>query len=625
MEAMHSPSPIHIAPLPQVVSLQENEVGNLMGRLFVGIANLALAVLNVVIRIVRAIFSFFFPCCFTQSMQDEIPSEDKIPLPHHPKVKEKEELTNLISLAMTDFEGHIHEVFEWILSQPDPIGPTTKTELEQLMANAAKKSESKEVMEEGAYVRWLETLKPDRLKIYAQLLQTKGSPSPLFFHLQKEHQAAKLTWGSNLAIIGKRMAIIFSVLNKEHAEVLTTLNDFWNLIYIFPEEAAANLKPDVLAIIARNKSRHKMEFKRLIPRLPENSELLEKLEAIAPHASQDIELALTLKTERVLYCKFDIQDVPATAEQKTALKKALNKKIQEGLKEHRIEMAEKGQKAKEDCKTPLKTPAKKWVSATPTKKNDSPQPTPLMPLPKPQWPDENCISYLKNKKYQNIQDSEAEDIVFDWVFNKEHLFNDENLRQEVIDFVTHTLTNPLYLETTRYRLQGMSEDHLRYYVKLLGTERIEILWSLEATFGFSLSNEASKISRLKVVLASLSDEQFQASIQCAKFLEILRIHPKVLGPILKPIHWEAIAANYKQEEDILSTLAQMVAKMDIDEDTDFPAKLLVVSGLVKERLQDGNSLPRMALREEIERKLILCPLDYRTSISVILKEKVVVQ
>lgn len=559
------------------------------------------------------------------------PAFDKLPLPKKDSrpiaqptqtEEETERLTYLSdrSVLSEKDQNKIDEMLHWVLTHADQSTPTTKELMKQFITDTVEKSRSQEIMEsDGAYIRRIETLSPENLRIYVQLLDFQGSRlPPLFYHLQKEHQSVPNGGDSNKKLVGERLKIIFPTFTPAHAEVLTAVNDFWNLLYVFPIEAAASLKPEVLAILAKNKKRHSLELKKLVPAIPEDHQLFEKLNAIAPHASDPLEMALQLKAERLIHSNYTLHGSPATPEQKKALKQQSHHNIKAGLENHRLE---KEKEAAEALKTPVKPSPKKWVPKTPAK-DDSPkieiETAPI--IPKPQWRDDQCVSYLKEKPYTQNEDKDAEEIVFDWILNREHLFDDESFRPELIAFIEFTVSNPLYIETTRVRLERMSKAQHRYFVKLLGTERIETLWTLEATCLFALSSETNKISRLKTALNSLSDVQWNASIGCEKFFEVLRIYPKFMGSALTTAQWGAIAARIDKEKVVLSTLAQLVYKMDTDEDKEFPHKLHAITGLVKKPSgADEHTELRKALRHEIEKKLILCPADIRKVISALLK------
>lgn len=552
-----------------------------------------------------------------------LPKDDRLPIDHPPQTEEEtEHLTYLAdrSIQSEKDENIIDEMLHWVLAHAEQSSTATQELMKQFITDVIDKSRSQEIMEmDGAYIRRIETLSPENLKIYAQLLDLKGGRlPPLFYHLQKEHQSWPNGGDSNKKLVGERLKIIFSTFTPAHAEVLTAVNDFWNLLYLFPAEAAASLKPEVLAILAKNKKRHALELKKLVACIPEDDQLFEKLNAIAPQTSDPLEMALQLKAERLIHSEYTLQGSPATPEQKKALKQQSHHKIKAGLDNHRME---KKKEEADALKTPVKPSPKKWVPKTPSK-NDSPKseivPAPVMP--KPQWSDDKCLSYLKDKPFAQLDDPEAEEIVFDWILNQEHFFEVESLPPEIIAFIEFTLSKPLYIEATRARLEKMSEDQHRFFVKLLGSKRIETLWTLEATFLFALSSETNKISRLKTALEALSDEQWQASMGCEKFFEILRIYPEFMGSTLTTAEWEAIAARSDKEKVVLPTLTQLISKMNTDEDKEFPHKLHAVTGLVKKPSgEDEHAELRKALRHEIEKKLILCPSDIRKAISALLK------
>lgn len=671
---MNPPDIIILPPkTPPLLPIEKTGAGFAMGRIFYSMVHLSKVILDVAIKIINAIFSLFCsyrfklyseqaakPLCLPADKLLETPlvspnrespiSNQKISTParSHESLKNeplqvpvepakksdktdeafenKEALDYLTNkgIRSENDQTKMDQMFHWVLDHAEDSPPSAKQMMQEFIADFAKKSETEEMKHEGSYIRWIERLSPKKVTAYAQLLYTEGNPPPLFYHLKKEHQAAQLTGKSSSDRIGDRLKLIFSTFTPLHAHALTNCDDFWNLVYKFPEQAAESLQADVLAIIGRNKKRHKTELKMLVPRLPEDGQLFHKLNAIAPHTSDQIEQELKFKAERLLHFDYAVQEsILATKEQKKTLRNQVVNTINLGLKNHHLEMQKLADdKKSDDSKKSSKPPAKKWAPVG--QKQPGPKAATITnPVikPKPLWPDAQCLSFLKEKVYKDKADTEAEDIVFDWILNREHLFDDDCHRLDFIAFIEFTLSKPLYIETTLERLQLMSPAQFLFFLKLLGRERIEIYWHLESKFIVALSHEQKKISRLKTAIAALSEEQFQTSIQVKKFLELLRNYPKFLGPVLTSDRWGIMAAQLEREKDILLTLTQLVAKADPDDDREIPEKLRKISHLAKSRpeLPEKEEL-RQALKREIEMKLILCPSVIRKEISAALKE-----
>lgn len=492
----------------------------------------------------------------------------------------------------------------WVLTNAEESQKDQWQSMQQFISDFAKRSETVELGTEGAYCQWLESLTPEQLSKYAKLLQTTGSPPSLSYHLKREHQAAKLTGQSTLEKVCARLKIVFSTFTDTQGEALEDNHDFWSLIGLFPDTAAETLQADVLAHLAQNLERHP-EFKKLLGLLPEDDQLLQRLEAIAPHASEVIEKELSGMTMRL-------------KEHRKGLRRELSQKIKKGVDSNRnsmqlIDSARKSVQAKDLANEKAAKLRKKEARKETTE--------PIEEKPKILLPDDQCISYLTVKSYEGREDTETEDQLFEWILNREALYEDASFRTDIDKFITFTLSKPLYIETTEMRLKRMTTDQLEFFIKLLGEKNIATLWNLEAKNDYSQSEETNKIIRLRTVISTLSDEQFQTSLRCDKFFEVLRNYPKNLGQHLSIAQWKVLAGQNEREAVVLKTFFQLVFKLNTDEHPEFPQKLHAICHLVKGcSTADENQQLKIALKNEIERKLKLCPKPIRSQIGAILKQ-----
>lgn len=506
--------------------------------------------------------------------------------------------------------GKIKETLSWVLAQEEKGDEHKRTLREDFVAGLVKRYEALETECEGSYLNMIESLAPYQKRTFGQLLTMKGKPAPLFFHLKREHQAAKLCDKSTYEVIGERLKIIFSSFTPMQAESFSQCDDFWCLVYLYKEISAVHLSADVLGVLARNEQKHAAEFKMLLPCIPENDDFFGKLNAIASQASDKLEQVLMSKVDRLVRFQYAINGRLATKEQKLAAKNEVIRNYNESIKRRRAERLEYLEKIKRRLETepptPSAAPRKKWEVGGP--KKDAQVPI-VEPKPLPQWPAAQCLSFLEAKSYSKNDDQESEDIVFDWILKQEKVLVDDAMKSQATEFIEFTLSKPLYIETTRARLEQMDEPQLRTFIQLLGEKKIDTLWTLEAKFDVALSAEENKIQRLKIAFGALSEKQFSESIKSEKFYELLRTYPQYLGAYLSVAQWTSLAQS-DRKEDLVTALNALILKMDTSSDREFVDKLLAVAPLIKKW---------PVLKQEIERKMMICPAEQRKKIQPFLK------
>ena len=210
--------------------------------------------------------------------------------------------------------------------------------MELFISNLTEKCLVNDSKEESCYMHWIESFNAEQFSQYVKLLQIEGSNfilhddvvhSPLFFHLKQEFFLASLTGGSTSDKIAKRVEIIFSTFTTQHGKALCYNDDFWSLIFKYPEQSAKSLKTEVLSEIAKNTKRHKVDFAKMIPFLPSDQLLADKLNAIAPLATPDIESVLKSKALQLNFIPCELDDSPV---KRSAIKKEVSQKIKDGLK-----------------------------------------------------------------------------------------------------------------------------------------------------------------------------------------------------------------------------------------------------------------------------------------------------
>jgi hypothetical protein len=488
-------------------------------------------------------------------------------------------------------ETKIVDTLHWILDNYEFSEDDTKKLMKDFILNLINKSRILAMKYERTYLSWIETLNKEQLKTYIQLLPKKKNDAPLLYHLRQEFSAAALTGKTDSKRIGKRIRIAFSTFTAEHAKAVYTCDEFWNLLEKYPAESAESLKPEALAIIAKKKSKHKYFLKKMIPRLPEDDLLYEKLLALAPYTTHDIELVLTAKAGRL----------------GSELKKEIVKNMNTGLHNpvHDIQL---DNNSLENVKS---RNSRSFSFQLRNQRNSACEIIPNKPsVPRrPSWTDDQCIDFLKVKKYTSTNDEIGEEVVFHWLLEHEDLYNDdESMRCAFDAFIKYSFSKTMYAENITELLLQLNKSQLSFFVVLLGDQMIDRLWDLEAKFTVSQTNVEKKVERLKTIVDTLSEEQFQASLDIVKFYEILRLYPEELGPLFTTEQWKLFASHTSRDDEILTAITAMVSKSELETDQDLPHKLEAICDLLKLRNENIEMrVLRDNLRFQVRAKLRYCP------------------
>lgn len=579
-----------------------------IGRVIQLVCEVSRFLYELILKIIRAVIGFFFSSSVNKAnaQTDEKTILNK--LQDHAYLSEQDPE----KLAST-----LHEV----LRHPEEIAPETKASLQKFVAHTAKCSETANLSYKEAYYDSLKVLDEVQLRNYVRLLATTGKPAPLHYFFTKHHQAAGLTGDSNILYMQKRLETIFTALTLEQVEALHNFDHFWVLIHIIPTAAASHLDADKLTILAKNKTRFNKEMKKLISRLPEDDHLHLKLRVLVPHATEETDLRLTAKVERLVNFHFRINGREVSTEEKQVLKAKLNRKIKKAVKKDKLEKARIAEeKKKTENGSVSSTPKRKWETAFDRKDSKKNNSTPVAVQPKPQWSGEQCLNYLKNQEYKENETRESQEIIFDWILKQDSSSNEE-LSSQIQSYLEYLFAKPFYMEEMLLKLYRIDMEQLRSFVKLLGRDKIGLLWTLEAKKVTAGTEEENKYLRLRVEVPSLTEEQLIASTESEKFFELMRVHPQLMGTTLTSNQLKVIADKTERKTDVLNSFTPMVSKMTKDSDALFEEKLQIMAALVIPQTDDQEEALnlRKALKEEISKKVIQCSASAKKIIAAMIK------